>query len=196
MPKLRAIGVLAMTVGMTPLTAAAAAAEEADANLFAGTFAQSLAAIISFVILLLLLRKYAWGPILQGLQAREAKIKADLQQAERAAQEASATLEQYKQQLAEARKEAQQIVAQSRQDAQRVADQLKQQAQEEIGHMRQRAEADITTAKEQAIAELYERTAELATQVAGQILEREVSASEHAELVRQSLGRLEQAVRN
>ncbi|MEX0746335.1 MAG: F0F1 ATP synthase subunit B [Phycisphaeraceae bacterium] len=179
---------------LTPLLVLAAepAAGEEAASLFEGTFWQSLAAVLAFLILLAILTRYAWAPIINALQQREAKIRGDLEQAERAQQQASATLAEYKAQLAEARKEAQQMIDQSRTEANRAAAQIKDQAQTDIGQMRQRAEREITAAKEQAIAELYEQTATLATSVAGQILGREISADDQRDLVEQSLSKLGQ----
>lgn len=146
--------------------------------------------LVIFLLLLVVLAKFVWPPILQGLQQRDEKIRGDLEQAERANRDAQAALSQYKTQLAEAQREAQRIVEHSRGDAQRVAAQLKEQAQADLTQMRQRAEADITAAKEQAIADLYEQTALLATQVAGQILKREIRPEDQQSLVQDSLSGL------
>lgn len=172
------------------LVLAAPAAGEEPASLFEGTFWQALAAVLAFLILLAVLTKYAWGPIINALQQREAKIRGDLEEAERAQKQAHETLAQYKAQLAEARKEAQQMIEQSRAEAGRAAAQIKEQAQQEITQMRERAQREIATAKEQAVAELYEQTAALATDVAGQILRREISAEDQRALVEASLGKL------
>ena len=61
--------------------------------------------LILFLILLGILGKFVWPPILRGLQEREDKIRFDLQKAEDAATQATGTLEEYKQQLAEAQKQ-------------------------------------------------------------------------------------------
>ena len=169
---------------------ALAVASDEAANPFAGTIFQSAAAVIVFLILLSLLYKYAWGPIIQGLQAREEKIKSDLEQAERAATEATDKLQQYQAKLAEAQKEAQQVIEQSRQDAQRVSAQIKEQAQNDILQLKDRAASEIDSAKQQAITELYGQAASLATQVAGRILQKEIRPEDHQALVDQSLQQL------
>ena len=152
--------------------------------------------VVVFVIFFLVLSLFVWPKILGALQAREDKVRGDLKQAEDAAKQATATLAEYKQQLAEAQKQAQQVVDQSRADAQRVAAQLKEQAQADINQMRQRAEADIDSAKQRAVSEIYEQTATLATQVAGQILRREINAGDQEALVRESISRLNDAKQN
>ncbi|MEX0653181.1 MAG: F0F1 ATP synthase subunit B [Phycisphaeraceae bacterium] len=175
-----------------PAAFAAETEEAATATPFAGTIFQSAATLIVFGTLLAILYKYAWGPILTGLQDREKKIRQDLEQAEQANREAHDTLGQYKQQLADARKEAQRMIEQSRTEASRAAAQIKDEAQQEITQMRRRAEQEIGNAKEQAIADLYEQTATLATQVASQILQREINADDQRALVEQSLTKLGQ----
>ncbi len=150
----------------------------------------ALVNLVVFLLLLAVLAKFVWPPILRGLQQREAKIKGDLENAERASREAAASLDQYRQQLADAQREAQRIIDESRTNAQRVAEQVREQAEAQVTQLRQRAEADIDTAKRQAIAEIYEQTATLATQVAGQILRREVRTEDHRQLVDQSLREL------
>lgn len=182
-----------VALGAAPAALAESGSED---NLFAGSLYQAGAAIIAFTVLLILLRKFAWGPIITGLQAREAKIKDDLESAESAAREAQAKLEEYKQQLAEAQKQSQQIIEQSRTEAARLSAQLKSQAETDITAMKDRAAADVNTAKEQAIGEIYEQTADLATQVAGKILQRELTAADQSALVSESLKELADLNRN
>ncbi len=162
-------------------------------DVFAGTFAQSIAAAIVFLILLTVLWKFAWGPILTGLQDREQKIKADLDQAQAAADEARATLEQYQRQLAEAAAEAGRIIEQGKADAHKIAASLKDQTQAEITQIRQRAQADIQSAKQQAISDVYAQAATLATGVAGQILGREVKAADHQRLIDESIAAMSES---
>lgn len=173
-------------LGLT-VTSRAVAASGEDESLFAGTLAQSVAAVIVFLILLAVLRRFAWGPILQGLQDRENKIKSDLRHAEAAAQEAHAILQRYQDQLAQAQVEVGRIIDQGRAEAQRVAATLKQQTESELASLRQRAQADIGSAKEQALVELYAQAAGLATQVASCILHREINAQDHMRLIDESI---------
>jgi len=177
----------ALLVAATPTVALAA---EGGGNPFAGKIFQAIAAAVVFLILFYLLKAKAWGPILQGLQDRERKIKADLENAEKAAKDANQTLAQYKQQLADAQREAQSIIEKSRGDAEKVATQLKNDAQTEITSMRKRAESDITAAKEQAISEIYAQVADLSTQIAGRIIRKEITPADQQQIVRESLSEL------
>ncbi|MFP4145808.1 MAG: F0F1 ATP synthase subunit B [Phycisphaeraceae bacterium] len=185
------IAVLAPLVVTSLATPLFAAAEEGEATTpMAGTYYQSLAAVIVFLILLAVLYKWAWGPILSGLQDREGKIQADLASAERRAREANETLAQYQAQLAEARQEAQQMIERSREDARKVAADLRAQAEQEAAQLRERTQRDIETAKEQAITDIYDRTAELSTQIAARILQRQIRPEDQQALVQRSLDEL------
>jgi len=151
---------------------------------------ESLYTVVIFLLFFGVLSFVVWPKILKSLQAREEKQRNDLKTAENAAKEASATLAEYKQQLAEARKEAQAIVEQSRKDAQAVAAQVSAEAAAKAKQTTQRAEADIAAAREQAIAAIYEQAAGLSTQIAGQILKREIDPAAHQALVNESLAQL------
>ena len=152
--------------------------------------------IVVFVLFFLILSIFVWPKILASLQAREDKVRGDLNSAEQSAKEAAATLTEYKQQLADAQKQAQQIVEESRTAAQQVAHQLKEQAQAEINQTKERAQADIAAAKERAVSEIYDQAGTLATQVAGQILRREINAGDQAALISESIEKLRSAEQN
>lgn len=159
----------------------------APASVFAGTIIQSASAVIVFLLLLFLLRKYAWGPILAGLQDRENRIKKDLEHAEQAARQASQTLREYQAQLAKAREDVSRMLNQARIDAENTAHRIEDETQQQIAQARRRAEAEIQYAKEQAVQQIFTQTAGLAADIAGKILSREVKAEDHRQLVEQSL---------
>ncbi len=185
-------------LGLTGVASAAPAGDGGGAfnGPFAGTIYQAIAAAIVFGLTIVILKKMAWGPILQGLVDRENKIKADLQQADNAARQATATLEQYRKQLAESHAEARRIIEQGRADAEKLAAQLQQQAEADINGMRVRAQAEIANAREQAVAELYNQAANLATTVAGKILQRELNPADQQRLVEESLATLQKSANN
>ncbi len=182
-----------LAIVATALIATPAVAAAGSDNPFAGTIYQAIAAAIVFIAVLFILRKAAWGPILKGLQDRESRIRNDLQSAERAAQQAQNTLQEYQSKLAAAQEEAKRVIDQGRADAQKIAAGIKDQAQRDIDQMRQRAESEIRSAKEQAVGELYARTGELATAVAERILKHEIRSDDHQQLIEDSLAQLTQS---
>ena len=165
--------------------------DHAEPNLFAGSILQSLAAIVAFVLLLLILRKYAWGQILTGLQDRENKIKDDLQHARTQREEAQAVLADYENQRKGLQAEGQRIIDEARKAGEAVKVKLVADAEAHAGRLRERAEKEIVAAKETAIAEVYEKSAVLSTEIAAKILGREINADDQRDLVSDSLREFE-----
>src|SRR5882672_10568827 len=87
--------------------------------------------IITFIVLLIVLRKVAWGPILTALEQREHTIRNSLDEAQRARQEAEQVLAQHQQMLAEANREVGRLLEQGREEAERLRASLAEQAREE-----------------------------------------------------------------
>lgn len=170
--------------------------EAATPSPFAGTIAQSIAAAVVFLLLVAVLHKLAWGPILQGLQDREGKIKADLENAERSSREAAATLENYKKQLADAQAEAGRMIAAARTDAEKTAAQIRDATQTELNAMKSRATTEIAAAKEEALSQIYSQVATLSTQIASQILKRQINPQDQQSLVEQSLAEFRKVNQN
>ncbi len=178
------------------LTAPALAAGAGGGNPFTGAIYQSVAAGLVFLLLLFLLKKMAWGPILTGLQDRENKIKGDLEKAESAAAQAAATLAQYQKELAQASEQARQMIDKARGEAEQAAATIRQQHEQEMAQLKQRAAADIKAAKEQAVNELYAQAAVLSTQIAGRILQREINAADQQKLVDEAVAELQKTSNN
>ena len=166
------------------------AASEGEPSLFAGSFAQSLAAVIAFTVLFIVLRKAAWGPIIKGLQDRENKIREDLQKAEQANADAQKTLDEYKAKLAEAHAEARSLLDQTRADADALRTKMVADAEAEAARQRDRVAGEIDAAKNQALQDIYAQAAEIAVTVAGKILQRQIDAKDTQQLVDQSLAEL------
>ncbi|QDV26882.1 F0F1 ATP synthase subunit B [Aureliella helgolandensis] len=155
-------------------------------------FRTDLAFFTAIVFLLLLAGLYsvAWKPIMQGLEKRERRIAGNIEQAEQAAQQATAKLAQYEAKLATAAEEAQQIVAEARKDAEAAGQKLIASAQEEAARQRDRAVADIESAKRVALSELAGQSADVAMSVAQRIVGREIKADDHQSLIQEMLSKL------
>ena len=143
--------------------------------------------IVIFAILVAVLGKYAWGPIVKGLKAREEKIRKEIAEAEAARARAEATLREYTQQLATAEQKVRDMLSKAATDGEKLAAQIRTHAQSEAEETRERALKDIESAREQALSEIYEQTADLATRVAEKILRRNLNPDDQRNLVNQSL---------
>ena len=172
------------------LLAMPALAAEGESTPFAGTLAQSIAALVVFILLLVFLRKMAWGPILKGLQDRENKIRGDIESAAAANERAQAVLAEYEQKLAAAHAEARVLIDQARSDGDKLRARMTGETEQELARLRDRAADQIEQAKQAAVAELYGRAAELAVAVAGKILQRQITEQDTERLVQQSLSEL------
>lgn len=143
--------------------------------------------IISFVILLFILNKVAWQPILKALDEREKGIKDDQEAARKASAEAQAMLEDYQQKLKEAHAEAQNVVAQAREAAERVGEELEQQARAKAKSIVEKAEQEIDLHRQAAINEIRGEIASLAIFSAEKIISKSLDSEDHRRLVMQSL---------
>lgn len=187
------LGAFSLALASAALGAPPAEGGESHAELLARpetAVPAMIAAIIMFVALFFLLKKMAWGAILTGLNDRETKIRTEIESAENARAQATKALDDYQKELAKARGEASAMIQQARSDAQRVGDELRSKNEAELTSMKNKAKEEIEAAKRAALNELYAETAMLATQVAGQILHREIKAADHAKLVEESLAQI------
>jgi len=168
------------------------AAHEGGDNIFAGDWGLPILTLAVFLVLLVVLGKWAWGPILAGLQKREEHIRQSIEEAEQTRAEAQKSLAAYKEQLARAQDEAQAILEKGRVEASQLAQQFKQSAQEEAKDLRAQAQRDITAAKDQAVKEICDYSCELATDIAGKIISRSLDAKDHRDLLNETLNKLQE----
>jgi F-type H+-transporting ATPase subunit b len=140
-----------------------------------------------FLGVLAILSKFVWPAILGGLKAREDKINADLEGAQKANLEAKGLLTEYQSKLDEASAQVQGMLAEARRDAEASGARIVEEAKAEAQRQSERAVADIETAKKVALADIAGQTSDMAINVAKQVVGRELQAGDHAELIRQSL---------
>ena len=156
-------------------------------NPFAGDFGNALWTLVIFGLVLFVLGKFAWGPILNTLQARETFIRESLETAKRDRDEAEARLREYEERLAQARAEATAIVDEGRRDAVAVKQRIEEDAQREADKRLERAKREIQIATETATKEIYLLSARLATDMAGKMMGRELTPQDHERLIAESL---------
>lgn len=146
--------------------------------------------IAIFLGVLLILSKFVWPVILGGLEARETKIRGDLESAHQANLDARSLLASYETKISEASNQVQKMLAEAQKASEAERQRIVADAKAESEVHRQRALADIEQAKKVAIAELAGQTSDMALAVARKIVGRELRPDDHAELIRQSLDRL------
>jgi F-type H+-transporting ATPase subunit b len=170
---------------------AALAAEEGGGNIFAGDLGNAIWTVVVFLIVLFVLGKYAWGPLLGSLQEREKFIHDALSRAKEDREAAEARLKEYEARLGAARAEATAIVEEGRRDGEAVKARIEAQAREEAERMIERARREIGIAKDTAVKDLYVLAGRLATDAASRIIRKELAASDHERLIAEAIAALE-----
>ena len=158
-----------------------------DSTLITPTTGLMIWTLVTFVVVLIVLKKYAFGPIQQMIDARRAAITADLDAAETARVEAQAALAEYRQQLAEARKEASRIVEDARRvgEERRAADVAALEA--ETVRLKEQAKAEIAAETRQALAEIKQQVAELTIAATEKVVRTQLDAAEQKRLIDDAL---------
>ena len=146
--------------------------------------------VLTFLVLLVVLSRYAWKPLLKSLQEREDKIRQALEQAERARVEAGELLKQNEKNLAKAEEEYQRIIREGKVFAEKLKDEVvakaHQQAQREIQLAKDEIQRDVHSAKQQ----LRNEVADLAVQAAGKILDETLDVQKHKKIIDKFLSQL------
>jgi F-type H+-transporting ATPase subunit b len=145
---------------------------------------------LAFVVLLLVMWKYALPPVRNMMKQREDRIRDDLERAEQARTEAEGELANYRRQVADARAESARIIEEARQSADEVKRQIQAQAEADAGEIRARAQEDIRLASDRAQAELQGRVAELSIELAEKIVERNLDRDTQLALVESYIGQV------
>jgi len=133
---------------------------------------------LAFIILMFLLRKFAWGPILKGVQEREESIAESLKSAEKAREEMADLQSQNENLLREARIERDQILKEAREAKEEMIGASKSKAQEEADKIIASARENIQHEKMAAISELKNQVATLSIEIAEKIIRERLSSDE------------------
>ena len=142
---------------------------------------------VVFVVLLLVLGKFAWRPIANGLEKREQRIADEIASAERSNAEARDLLKEYEKRLATAGEKVQQMLDAARRDAEQVGQQIVEKAQAEAESEHQRALEAIDQAAANALKELARESAALAVDLAGKIVQSKLDPESHSHLIEQAV---------
>jgi F-type H+-transporting ATPase subunit b len=151
---------------------------------------QSDLAIYSFVVFLILLAilsKFAWGPIVAGLQKREEGIAANIAAAQRTHDEAKQLLVEYDKKLAGAADQVRQMLDAARRDAEQTKLDIIAEAKEAAQLEQQRGVREVRTAVDQALKELSEKSTNLAVALAGKIVRSKLNPADHARLAQEAI---------
>jgi F-type H+-transporting ATPase subunit b len=139
--------------------------------------------LVNFIILLLILQRFLYKPVLNMLQQRQERIRESMDYAERVKKEAARAQEDYGKKIEESRHEAQAIIAQATQQAERSREGILAKAQEEAKEIKAKAITDVEYERKRVMAELRDQVADLAILAASRVLGKELDAKTHRQVV-------------
>ncbi len=151
--------------------------------------------IVTFVVLLLLLKKFVWGPILDAVDRRERSVKEMLEGAEKARDEAREILNKYQEQLAGAGEEVNRLIEDGKARAGKAGDEIIGKARSEADQIIERAKAEIIREREKAVQELKAQVVKISLAAAGRLIERSLAEQDHRELIEQTISEMDEKLK-
>jgi F-type H+-transporting ATPase subunit b len=146
-----------------------------------------IAQLLIFLVMLGVLYRFAWGPLLRILNERRARIAQGVEATERAKQELEAAEKERQAKLEEARREAQAMLDRIAKQAEDLRKELEAKAREQAEALIARARAEIQQEREKAVQELRSQVADLAVMAAGRIIGESLDAKKHRELIERTI---------
>lgn len=184
------IGVVLAVVlaGAGPFAGSAWAKEESGPEIFKPVRPDLLVlTLVLFGALYFFLSRFAWKPVLDGLQKREENIQAALAETQRARDEARKLRDELEARMNQASQAVRDKIDKARQEAQQEKDRLLAAARAEIQAEREKLRHEIDAARDQALKLLRDQTGALATQIASRAVRREVTVNDSGRLVEEAL---------
>ena len=147
--------------------------------------------IITFLVLLALLAKFAWGPLLKALDARQETIRKSLEDAQAARRELEKLQQESTQILKKAHMEAESIVSKSWSDAEKLREEMKQKARAEADNILRDAERQIEIKTGEAIRQIRNEVADLSVMIATKFIQKNLSKEDNDRLIAETLKQID-----
>ena len=147
--------------------------------------------IATFLLLVALLGRFAWRPLLDALDRRQEAIRKSLDEARQAKQELDRLHVESARILAEARAEADAIISRTRADARRAGDEMKQKARADAENIVRHAERDIALETARAIQKVRQEAVDISIAIASKIIQRNLTKEDNARLIADTLEEIE-----
>ena len=151
--------------------------------------------VVTFVILLLLLKKFVWGPIIDAVDRREKSLKDMFDGAENARDEAQELLKRYEDQLAQARNDVNQMIEEGKGKAGKAGDEIIGKASSEADQIIERAKAEISRERQKAVEELKAQVVKISLAAAERLIERNLAEQDHRGLIEQTISDIDRKMK-
>ena len=142
-----------------------------------------VAQICNLFIQMYLIKKFLFKPVNAMLEKRRAMADAQLQDAQKAKEEADAIKKEYEQNMMEAKDKANQIVSNAQKTASLQSEEMLREAADKAAALKTKAEKDIAQERRKAVSEIKSEIGGMAVEIAGKVIEREISEEDHAKLI-------------
>ena len=166
---------------------AAQEAAHTSPNLFSVEPGLMIWTMVTFIVVLIILRMTAWKPIMKGLQDRQNSIEGAIAEAARIKTEAEVLFGKYQTMLEQSKDEARAILDEARKDGVILQEELRNRARQEAEEFKARAHREIELQKDAALKEIWEQTATLSTALASRVLGRTLQSSDQERLMKELL---------
>lgn len=147
--------------------------------------------ILTFLMLLALLAKFAWRPLLQALESRQETIRKSLDDAERARRELEAVQRESEQIVRQARLEAESIISASRSDAEKLREEMRQKAKADAEGILRNAERQIQLETGRALQQIRQEAVDLSVTIASKLIGRNLSKEDNERLIDEAIKQVE-----
>ena len=148
-----------------------------------------LATLVIFILLMLLLKKFAWGPLMGVMQQREDLIKSEIETAENSRLESQKLLEEQRSLLKDARTQAQEIVENAKKQGDVSREEIITTARAESGRMKDAAVQEIANERDKAISAVREEVVALSLLAATKVLGKEISEEDNRQLINETIAK-------
>ena len=143
--------------------------------------------IVTFLIVLFILKWKAWGPLMAALDKREQDIREALSSAEKAREEADKVAEDYDKMIRKAQSEAQKIVAGSKDTGERIREEIKETAEKEAREILDKAQVQIDSEKKKAVQEIKSVVVDFSLQAASKVIEKNLESEDNRRLINDTI---------
>ena len=166
--------------------------ESKTPSVFEGYFGESVWTLVWFFVLLLVLWRFAWKPMLAGLTNRTEHIEKQINDAEKTHVEAKKVLEEYGAKLADAERQGRDIITARTKEAEQQAKEVHQKTQKELEEKKVRAEADIQRERNEAEEQLWDQAGDIVCQLGREVFGKTLDSTDNQKLIDEAIARLKE----
>ncbi len=147
--------------------------------------------VITFLVLVIIMWRAAWKPLVDALDVRAEKIRSDIESAEYNRLEYERLLAEHQQVMEAAKDEAQKIIAGGKSDAEKLKDEIVQKANAEARELFERTKREIYLAKDKALDELKSELVKLSTEIASKIIAKNLDPEDQKTIAEEAIKKIQ-----